>query len=91
VLDVAGQQIDLPSATDAKAAAPQPNGQSALLAEHPALALLLVGGVLCNDALLEASDSVAIQLPPPTLTAIKLRVRSNVYVNAYDSEEPSLV
>ncbi len=64
VLDVAGQQIDLPSATDAKAAAPQPNGQAALLAEHPALALLLVGGVLCNDALLEASDTVALQLPP---------------------------
>lgn len=57
VLDVAGQQIDLPSAIDAKSAAPQPNGQAAL-------ALLLIGGVLCNDALLEASDTVALQSSP---------------------------
>ncbi|CAN5624652.1 hypothetical protein BH10CHL1_BH10CHL1_40410 [soil metagenome] len=62
VLDVAGQQIDLAgelenNRADAQSATPQCNDQSALLAEHPALALLLVGGVLCNDALLEPSDN----------------------------------
>lgn len=72
VLDVAGQQIDLPgerasNLADAKSAAPGRNGLSALLTEHPALALLLVGGVLCNDALLEPSDNVTIQPPPPNL------------------------
>lgn len=55
VLDVAGKQIDLPRAEDTNATSPQLKEQSALLAEHPALALLLVGGVLCNDALLESA------------------------------------
>ena len=50
VLDVAGQQIDLPGA-------PQSKDSSALLTEHPALTLLLVGGVLCNDALFEADSA----------------------------------
>ncbi len=55
VLDIAGPQIDL--AGDLSAAS-VPNNESVItqLQQHPALALLLMGGALCNDALIEPTD-----------------------------------
>ena len=62
VLDVAGQRIDLTSelANDlevASSASSGINSQPALLTDHPALAMLLAGGALCNDAVTESNDN----------------------------------
>src|SRR5215211_5543998 len=49
VLDVAGQTVDL----EGENGKPGPDGGAPSIGDDPTLALLLAGGALCNDALLE--------------------------------------
>ncbi|NEP03181.1 MAG: cation-translocating P-type ATPase [Symploca sp. SIO2E9] len=74
MLDVAGKRIDLTRRLDSKQSklAPQER-EVAKLTEHPALALLLVSGALCNDATLELATEEALTyrtLGDPTETAL---------------------
>ena len=55
-LDVAGEQIDLTAERSRSQADTIAIIESAPHTARPALALLLAGGTLCNDALLEADD-----------------------------------
>ncbi len=55
-LDVAGEQIDLTAERSRSQADTITIIESAPHTARPALALLLAGGTLCNDALLEADD-----------------------------------
>ncbi|MCK4858178.1 MAG: cation-translocating P-type ATPase [candidate division Zixibacteria bacterium] len=57
ILDVAGHRVDL--AEDLRRHAPVSGGataERAIVSEHSQLALLLAGGALCNDAILEFDD-----------------------------------
>jgi Ca2+-transporting ATPase len=49
VLDVAGQTVDV----EGGSSKPGPDGSAPPIGDDPTLALLLAGGALCNDALLE--------------------------------------
>ncbi|HET9529401.1 MAG TPA: cation-translocating P-type ATPase [Blastocatellia bacterium] len=53
ILDVAGHRIDLAERLRDREADEQ---AKAIFSEHPAFALLVVGGALCNDALVERED-----------------------------------
>ena len=67
VLDVAGQTVELGGGGSLAPSKPGPDGGTPpAVADDPALALLLAGGTLCNDALLEdheEDDSRAIGDP----------------------------
>ena len=57
VLDVAGQRIDLTSDMRTRASATiNGDDHSDLLSADPALTLLLAGGALCNDAVIETTN-----------------------------------
>jgi Ca2+-transporting ATPase len=53
ILDVAGHRIDLAERLRDREADEE---AKAIFSEHPAIALLAVGGALCNDALVERED-----------------------------------
>jgi Ca2+-transporting ATPase len=59
VLDVAGHQLRLATTGVEAAAMEMERDASATLSDRPALALLLAGGALCNDALLEPDPTNA--------------------------------
>ncbi len=55
VLDVAGNRFDLPHG-GALRGEDSPGGEAAMALEHNAVPLLLAGGALCNDAVLETES-----------------------------------
>ncbi len=55
VLDVAGNRFDLPRG-GALRGEDSPGGEAAMALEHNAVPLLLAGGALCNDAVLETES-----------------------------------
>lgn len=58
VLDVAGQRVDLTEHLRRAAPVMGPGGeQPSMLSDQPALALLLAGGALCNDAALKSNGN----------------------------------
>ncbi len=58
VLDVAGQRIDLTGDLRPSGLVPlNSNGHSAQLAADPALTMLLAGGALCNDVVIETANN----------------------------------
>ena len=59
VLDVAGRQLDLAQGENGKLVAASGSGQAAEAEAQPSLDLLLIGGALCNDAVLDIDDDEA--------------------------------
>jgi len=56
ILDVAGKRIDLTHSLNGKSELGYNENKAEKLVKQPALALLLVGGALCNDAILETDE-----------------------------------
>ena len=56
ILDVAGKRIDLTHSLNGKSEQGYNENKAEKLVKQPALALLLVGGALCNDAILETDE-----------------------------------
>jgi P-type Ca2+ transporter type 2C len=68
ILDVPGHEVELQEALRRGRAAPLPcaatGDDESLLEGRPAVALLVAGGVLCNDSVLQTVDDVACDVAP---------------------------
>jgi len=70
VLEVANHRIDLQEQLDAQGRATDSVQPSAVVPQHPSMTLLLAGGALCNDAVLQAEGATVHAVGDPTEGAL---------------------